>query len=239
MAINQKELMNTFITLACSFNKDFGVQSSKLREIVEGLNKTAMEVKQMQTTTGMVRMAGAVTTGVGLVAAVVAAPFTGGLSLATAAGAAVAGGGVATVVGVNVTKKILENGRALEVESQGREFVKIVEPLKKKLEEINTTCEKMQLEKAKAKAQITLADMAVLSELQEKSKESVRVAATGMQWIDDLLTLMIDIFTVIPTTEKDNKLADGIIQSADQSQKIIDQFDQMKNELRKFLNPHF
>lgn len=73
-----------------------------------------------------------------------------------------------------------------------------------------------------------------MSELRESSKECLIVAVTVMEVIGDLLLLFLTLFRVTATPEEDEKLRHSIIQSADRCQKVVDEFDTMKKELKDF-----
>ncbi|XP_039634611.1 uncharacterized protein LOC120544724 [Perca fluviatilis] len=271
------ELMNTLKNHAASFIREFGSREQKMREIVREFREISDGVRKMQEITDRVRTVGAVTGGVGIGLSVLAALFTGGVSLAvvllvaaaggavTGAGgiglsflaamftggvslavvplAAVAGGAAAAgkgvVFAVNVTKRMKETGSAKKVEELGKEFMEIVEPLKKDLEEIKRTCEKLEERSAGDQAGITLRDMEGLqriltrvSELAERSEEVVFVTATLMGIIRCLILLLVTIFRVTATPEEDKKLRNSIIQSAVRCQEVVVKFDQMKKELK-------
>ncbi len=234
---NLSELMNKLIKHGASFIKVFDNSEPKMRQIVGEFQVIAKEVKEMQERTDTVRRGGAVIGGVALIG-IIAGPFTGGASL-LAAGAAATGG--VAVVGANVTKVMKENGSATKVEKLGKEFLEIVETLKNDLEEIKTTCEKLEQQSAEVQAKNTLTDVDEfqrtirrVSELRERSKKSLVVAVTVMEVIGNLLLLFLGILRVTATPEEDKKLRDSIIQSADQCQKVVVEFDKMKTELKDF-----
>ena len=143
--------MNDLIKYAASFITGFDLTESKMREIVREFEKISDEVRKMQEKTDAVRTGGGVIFALGLLAA----PFAGGASLAAAAAAA----GGAVVVGANVTKKLVENKSLEKVEELGKQFMEKVEPLKKILKEIKTTCEKLEQKKTEAQAGNTLMEV--------------------------------------------------------------------------------
>ncbi|XP_038590339.1 uncharacterized protein LOC119914866 [Micropterus salmoides] len=234
------ELMNKLIKYATSFIRRFDYSEDRMRQVVGEFKKIAAEVRKMQEKTDKARTIGVVAGGIGLGVLVLAAPFTGGLSL-LGAGAAGAAAGGATVVGANIVKTMTENGSAKEVEKQGKKFLEIVEPLKNELEEIKRTCERLEEESAAFQAENTLSDMEEfqrilrrVAELKQESQGAVDVAVLVMGLINDLLVLLVNVFRLTPTPEEDRKLTASILQSADQCQKVSDQFLQVKNELSSF-----
>ncbi|XP_049459820.1 uncharacterized protein LOC125905698 isoform X2 [Epinephelus fuscoguttatus] len=173
--------------------------------------------------------------GVGLGLMILAAPFTGGASLLAAGGLAAAGG---AVVGANVTKIREEKESVRKVEELGKEFMKIVESLKNDLEEIKTTCEELEKRSAEGQAKRSLSDMEAfqrivgrVSELRRRTGEVLDVTVTVMEIIHNLFMFIVSVFRVTATPEEDQKLRDSIVQSADQCEKVINAFDQMKKEL--------
>lgn len=240
------ELMNKLTEHAASFITLFDNDEPKMRDIVRRFQKIAAEVRKNQETTDGARTAGTVGGGVGVgvgLLALLAAPLTGGASLAVAAVATGAGavGGAATVVGANISKIMTEKGSAEKVEKLGKEFMRIVEPLKNELQEIKTTCEKLEQRSTEALTDDTLSDMEEfhmilrrVSKLKEKSKDMLVTVLEGMGIIGNLVTLLVRVIRVTATPEEDQKLRDSILQSADQCQKVVYEFDKMKNELRNF-----
>eukprot|EP00064_Thunnus_orientalis_P023681 superscaffoldBa00009210_g23935 len=209
-----------------------------MRHIVRRFQEIAAEVRKNQETTDGVRTRGAVVGGVGLLA-LLAAPFTVVVSLVVAAGTAAVGGSF--VVGANISKMMKENGSAKKVEELGKEFMEIVEPLKNELQEIKTTCEKLEQRSTEAQADNTLSNVEEfqtilrrVSELKKKSEGILVVVLEGMGTIGKMVTLLLRVFRVTATPEEDKKLRDSILQSADQSHTVVDEFDKMKNELGNF-----
>ncbi|XP_039635480.1 uncharacterized protein LOC120545305 [Perca fluviatilis] len=254
---NLSELMNTFITHTTSFIRKFASSEHRMKEIAGEFREISEEVRKMQKRTDKVRTAGAVAGGVGVGAVigigllVLAAPFTGGASLAAvaplavAAGAAAVGGavagGAAVVVGVNVTKTMKENRSVNKVEELGKDFMEIIEPLKYNLEKIKKTCEKLEQRSAELQAEKTLTDMEdfqrslrQVSEVAGRSEEVLSSAAILMSVIGGLLLLIVKVFRLNATHEEDNMLGNSIIQSADHCQKVVKDFDEMKKELKDF-----
>lgn len=245
MAQSSLYLLNELRTNAFLFIQHFDRNESQMRMIVREFQSISNEVKEMQEETDAARKKGAVTAGIGtgaILGGLVLAPFTGGLSLAVAGvGAATAVGGGATVVGSNITKMWSESKHAEQVERWGKEFMRKVEPMKKNLEDIKMTCEDLETKSAEAQAENTVTDVEELqrtlrrvSRLKEMSSGLLFEANTLLAFVDGLIKLIKQIFRVTATPEEDQKLRDAIINSADQSQKIIEGFDKMRTELRKF-----
>lgn len=234
------ELMNKLIEHAASFTLQFDSSEPRMREIVEAFQKISEKVKGMQQTTDKVRTIG-VATGVAAIVAIgtsiLAVPFTGGTSLAV--GAALSGG--FTVVGANVTKMWLESGNAQEAENLGKEFMAMIEPVKETLEEIKMTCEELEKKSAEAQAENALTDMEEfqrilrrVSELKTKSRGALNSSSLVLNVMNQLLVLIVAIIRFTATPEQDLKLREAIIQSADQCQKVVNEFDEMKKELTEF-----
>lgn len=245
MAQSSLYLLNKLRKNAFLFIQHFDRNESQMRNIVREFQSISNEVKEMQKITNTTRKVGAITGGIGtgaILGVLVLAPFTGGLSLAVAAvGAATAVGGGATVVGSNITKIWSESRRAEQVEMWGEEFMKKVEPMKKNLEDIKMTCEDLEKKSAEAQAENTVTDVEELqrtlrrvSRLKEMSSGLLFETNILLAFVDGLVKLIKQIFRVTATPEEDQKLRDAIINSADQSQKIIEGFDKMTTELRKF-----
>lgn len=67
-----------------------------------------------------------------------------------------------------------------------------------------------------------------------KSKQVLDVALTVTQAVGDMLKLFVLVFSVSATPEQDRKFRESIMQSADQSQRVIDTFNKMMEELKDF-----
>ncbi|XP_030601556.1 uncharacterized protein LOC115791576 [Archocentrus centrarchus] len=234
---NLSELMNKLIEVAASFIQQFDNSEPRMREIVEKFQKISEQVKGMQLNTDQVRQIGAFIAAAATGVLVFAVPFTGGMSLAAGAAA----GGVVAVFGANGTKMWSESGSAKEVEELGTEFMAMVEPVKKNLEEIKMTCEELERKSAEALAKNTLTDMEEfqrilrrVSELKQKSKGVLSSFLSVLNVIDKLLVIILSIIKVTASPEQDEKLRDAIIQSADQCQKVVNEFEEMKKELIDF-----
>lgn len=246
---NLSELMDKLTEEAALFIQQFSTSEPRMREIVEEFLRISNKIKDMQWKMDTVRNVGAVTGGAAVAAAVVigasivAAPFTGGMSLpfgAAAIGQVFAASGVA-VVAANIRKMMSESGSAKKVEELGKEFMAIVEPMKKNLEEIKMTCEKLEEKSAEAQAENSLTDVEELqrclrqvSELKEKSAGVLTESVSVLYAINQLLILIVSIFRVTATPENDKRLEEAIIQSADQSQKVVNELYEMRNELGDF-----
>lgn len=240
------ELKRKLAEEGTSFIQQFSSSEPRMTEIVEDFLKISNDIKEMQRTTDGVRYYGATGRLAGLVlVSLVAAPFSAGFSLA-AAGAAAAGAtafgatvGVA-VAAAKIKKMMSESGGAKKVEKLGNKFLAIVEPMKKNLEEIKTACEKMQDKSAETQADNSLTNkfqrfLRQVSELKEKSAGLLTEFASMQYVFKNLLIPIVRIIRVTATYENDKKLEEAIIQSADQSQKVVKKFNEMRNELVEFI----
>ncbi|XP_047425438.1 uncharacterized protein LOC124996453 [Mugil cephalus] len=149
----------------------------------------------------------------------------------------IVGGGLAVVYS-NITKQRLEKQRLKEVEDLGEELKKIIEPMKEILQEIKTTCEQLEQKSTEAQTEITLRDveesrwiLGRVNVLEKKSGGALDVVVMMMKRMKDLL---VAVFRLTSTPEEDQKLRDAIIQSADQSLKVLSDFERMKEALREF-----
>ncbi|XP_039635496.1 uncharacterized protein LOC120545314 [Perca fluviatilis] len=256
------ELMDKLKKHASSFIEKFGRSEQRLREIVAEFREITYEVRKMQERTDKVRRVGTGALGVSAIgmpigllaggagvagaeaaggagvasaflatlwpsAAAAAAAAAGASVIATAGtiGAVIATGSAIFVAGANVTKKRSESGSINKVKQLRKEFMEIVEPLKNDLEEIKKTCEELEQRSAERQAGITLTDML---------KFQCSVSEQGSS--DGVLSTMWKVFTPTASPEEDRKLPDSIIQSADLSQKVIDDLKKMKEELKDFRN---
>ena len=99
---------------------------------------------------------------------------------------------------------------------------------------------KLEQKKTEAQAGNTLTDMKefqlILRRVSEvgKSKQVLDVALTVTQAVGDMLKLFVLVFSVSATPEQDRKFRESIMQSADQSQRVIDTFNKMMEELKDF-----
>ena len=237
---NLSKIMEDLNRHAASFIIGFDRRESEMRKSVEQFAEICKEVSNMQLNTDKVRTGGAVT---GLLGATVfglgfvAAPLTGGASLAATAAAV----GTVVLVGANVSKTMRESESVKKVEELGNQFMETVEPLKKILEDIQTTCEKLEQKKTEAQAGDSLLKveefkitLSRVSELGKRTGKVLDVAVTVIERINNLLKLFWAVFSVSATPEQDRKLRESIMQSADQCQKVMDNFDMMKGELKDF-----
>lgn len=233
------ELKRKLAEEGTSFIQQFSSSEPRMTEIVEEFLKISNDIKEMHRTTDGVRYYGATGRLAGLVlVSLVAAPFSAGLSLA-AAGAAAAVGATA-VAAAKIKKMMSESGGAKKVEKLGNKFLAIVEPMKKNLEEIKTACEKMQDKSAETQADNSLTNkfqrfLRQVSELKEKSAGLLTEFASMQYVFKNLLIPIVRIIRVTATYENDKKLEEAIIQSADQSQKVVKKFNEMRNELVEFI----
>ncbi|XP_028457036.1 uncharacterized protein LOC114570737 [Perca flavescens] len=158
---DRSELMNKLKEHSASFIREFASSEYRMTQIVGEFREITDKDRKRQERTDKYRIAGYIAAGVGLGIGLLflAAPLTGGASLAVAAAvlAVVAGGAV--LYGVNETKTRKEIESAKKVEELGKDFMEIVERLKKDLKEIKRTCEKLEQRSAELQAGNTLTDM--------------------------------------------------------------------------------
>ncbi|XP_038590340.1 uncharacterized protein LOC119914867 [Micropterus salmoides] len=229
------ELMNKLIQHATSFIRGFDISKQRRTEIVGEFQNITAEVRKMQKITQYKIFTGIIF----VISMILKLSLVGGGRGAVAAVAAVGAISVAIAVSAANKKKTTENKSAEKVLNLGGEFLEIVEPLKNELEEIKRTCERLEEESAAFQAENTLSHMEEfqrilrqVAQLNQESQEAVDVAVLVMGVMGKLVMLIRNVFTIF--AEENRKLTASILQSADQCQKVSDQFDQMKNELSAF-----
>ncbi|XP_039635491.1 uncharacterized protein LOC120545310 [Perca fluviatilis] len=93
------------------------------------------------------------------------------------------------VVDANARQSIHENRSIKKVEELGKEFMEMVDPLKKDLEEIKRMCEKLEQRSAELQAGITLRDMEELQRslrrVSEDRREIIHLADLCSRVVDD------------------------------------------------------
>ncbi|KAG8010403.1 hypothetical protein GBF38_009398 [Nibea albiflora] len=213
-------LMNTLINYANSFIRKFDNKEKDMRRIVGQLQEISAEVRALQN-----RGPSDFTRGARQTFGFFAAPLE------------FAEKGVQ-----RVTNAFRESGKAYQVEKLGKEFTEIVVPLKNDLEQIQKTCEKLEQKSSEVRAKCTLEEMEEfekilrqVSELGEKSEGVLGVVVTVLGFIGDLLMLVVNVIAATVSTEVEEGLRDSIIQSADQCQKVVREFETMKKELEEFI----
>ncbi|XP_039635380.1 uncharacterized protein LOC120545258 [Perca fluviatilis] len=221
---DHSELMNKPKELAASFIREFDNREPKMRQIVGEFREISDEVRKMQERTDKVRKAGAGALGVTALGMLlgVAAGRAESAALTVAAGAT---GSAILVAGANVTKGISESESVNKVAELGKVFMEIVERLKKHLEEIKRMCAELEETSAELQAEISLKDMEVFQLTLR------RVSILGRS---DGVMSMWNVVTPTATPEKDRKLTDSIIKSADCCQEVVDDLKKMKEELKDF-----
>ncbi|KAA8577395.1 hypothetical protein FQN60_017496, partial [Etheostoma spectabile] len=159
----------------------------------------------------------AVVAGTAAAVAIAAAAGAAGAAVVAAVGtigAVIAAGSAILVAGANVRKGISESGSVNTVKGLLKDFMMIVEPLKKDLEEIKRTCEKLeQRSAAKLQAEKTLTDMLGFQIL---TVVSILGSSEGV------LSAMRKVFRLTATPEEDRELPDSISQSADRCQEVVE-----------------
>ncbi|KAG5271019.1 hypothetical protein AALO_G00174960 [Alosa alosa] len=219
-----------------SFLQEFDNNESRVREIVGELKATSIEVKDIWDKRTKQCNTGAIVSGIGFLAA----PFTAGLSLL----ALTAGG--ATLAYAKIQKDSEESGGAKKVETLGKELLEIVEPLRKKAEEIKTTCETLEEKSGSDESALGETDefQKILRRVPEVKKMSVGVidvVVALMQKFSKMLKPLprpdrddIKFKTKIEFEKENTTTLDNILQVAELSQKVVDEFDKMKKELGEF-----
>ncbi|XP_028273806.1 uncharacterized protein LOC114443718 [Parambassis ranga] len=215
------ELKSKLRQLGSSFINEFDIKESEMRRIVDEIKETEEDLKVEQKKLDKIKRKGAALTGLGavsgvaaIVGGVIAAPFTGGLSLALAAGAvcnaAVAGTaigkGAETLIDAKNEKLAKEQHCVNMTELRGEIFQLCVKRLKKILEEIQTTCQRLEQRSTERKAKNTLRDM-------EKFEEILRRVSALKEGSEGAV------------------IRETIRESAYQSQRVVYQLDWMKKEL--------
>uniref|UniRef100_UPI0037E8FF49 protein NLRC3-like n=1 Tax=Semicossyphus pulcher TaxID=241346 RepID=UPI0037E8FF49 len=101
--------------------------------------------------------------------------------------------------------------------------MKLVEPLKETLEDIQTTCEKLEEESSEGQAERALEGMEKfqrtlrrVAELRAETEQVLDVAVDLKQMIGDLPRLIVSFFRVTAAPEEDQKLTDAIIKTQKQ-----------------------
>ncbi|XP_022075286.1 uncharacterized protein LOC110969514 [Acanthochromis polyacanthus] len=180
----------------------------------------------------------------------VAAGVGGGVVAVLGAGLAALGGGVVVgavaaadgavrgVVGGVVVGSIITtmwSESAKKVEKLGKEFIGIAEALKRTLEEIQETCEKLEIEAAEAQYGNTRTTEEFEMILRQVSGLKEVVSESLPKVTSNLLTFTVSVLKLTETPEEDRKIRYAIIQSADHSQNVTNEFKKTQTHL-KMLN---
>lgn len=176
-----------------------------------------------------VRLGGAVTAGmsVGLtVLGLVAAPLTGGTSLAVAgAAAALTAGSVAATA--EVVKSLKKKGGAKDLEALGREFMRVVGPLNEELKEIKTMSRQLQMDLAEK----YLADRRKkITDSLQKMADTSGAIDEAVKFINGLIQLVLKLLQQISSDKEDVELTNKIVKCW----KTIRHLSNMKEELQGF-----
>lgn len=178
--------------------------------------------------------------GVGLgVAAlgVLAAPFTGGASLVVSAGALAGSVGGVAALGLFtcIVKALIESGGARDLEKLGKEFMELARPLNDHLREIKTLSNRLQ------QNAIECVFMGKLNEIQrlftrvtDVSEQVYVQMQRMMEFMGDLVRLVLIILKKISSPEQDKELTEKIVKSGTECWKTIREFQRMKEELQSF-----
>ncbi|TMS01131.1 hypothetical protein E3U43_004192 [Larimichthys crocea] len=214
------ELMDTLIKYAHSFIREFDNKEPDMRRIVRELQKISDEVRTQQN-----RGTSDFTRGARQTFGFFAVPLE------------------FVEKGVqHVTNAVIESGKAHQVEKLGKQFMKIVEPLKNDLEQIQTTCEKLEQKSSEVRAKYSLKEMEEfegilrrVSKLGKTSEGVLGVVVTVLGWIGDLLMLVVNVIAATVSVEAQEELRASIIESAERCQKVVHEFETMKEELTEFI----
>ncbi|TKS85125.1 hypothetical protein D9C73_018106 [Collichthys lucidus] len=215
------ELMNTLINYAHSFIRKFDYKEPAMRRIVRELQTISDEVREEVQNRGPSDF----TRGVRQTFGFLAAPLE------------------LVEKGVqHVTNAVIESGAAHQVETLGKEFMEIVEPMKIDLKQIQTTCEKLEQESSKVKATYTLEEMEEfegilrrVSALGKQSEGVLGVLVTVLGWLGDLVMLVVNVVKATVSREAEEKLRASIMESAERCQKVVRELETMKKELTEFI----
>lgn len=216
-----------------AFISHFDRQEPRLIEIAQTFERITAEVQKLVQEAKAVRLGGAVTAGVGVgltVLGLAAAPLTGGTSLAVAGAAtALTAGGVAATA--EVVKTLKEKGGAKELETLGREFMRVVGPLNEELKEIKAMSRQLQMDVAQR----------YLAEKRRKITDSLQKMADAsgdideaVKFIDVLIQLVLKLLQQLSTDKEDVELTNKIVESSDQCWKTIQHLRHMKEGVRGF-----
>lgn len=213
-----------------AFIRHFDRQEPRLIQIAQTFERITAEVQKLAQEAKAVKLGGAVTTGVGIVLGLVAAPLTGGGSLAVAGAAtAAAGGGV--LIAAEVVKSLKEKGGAKELETLGKEFMRVVGPLNEEFKEIKAMSRKLQMDLAKQ----CLADRRKnIADSLQKMADTSGTIDEAVKFIDVLIHLVLKLLQQLSTDKDDVELTNKIVESSDQCWRTIQHLRRMKEELQGF-----
>lgn len=214
-----------------AFIRHFDRQEPRLIEIAESFDHITAEVQKLVQEAKAVRLGGAVTAGVGVgltVLGLAAAPLTGGTSLAVAGAAtALTAGGVA--VAAEVVGSLKEKGGAKELETLGKEFMRVVGPLNEELKEIKDMSRQLQMDFAK---KYLAHKRKKLSDSLQKLADTSGSIDEAVNFINVLIQLVLKLLQQLSTDKEDVELTNKIVESGDQCWKTIRHLRKMKDELQ-------
>nr|XP_020492630.1 uncharacterized protein LOC109986352 [Labrus bergylta] len=194
-------------------------REQRMRQIVVELKGISDGVRKMQERTDKARAVGALIgrSGFGLLILSALLIRDSSFLVAIALAVVTAGSGAAAVFVSNVTKTFKENTSLRKVEELGRELVKISESQKSNMEE---TTSRTELDAFHTR----------LSRVSEGRAVSVFEALTIRRAIQTLLMLMMNICKVTATPEEDQTFRESIAWSAEQSQRVIEEFIRIRQQ---------
>lgn len=234
------ELMDTLVEQAQSFITAFDQSEPSLTHTAGEIQKITDHLDEMQKTAGMFTRGGGVSAGLGLLICVVglsAAPFSSVVNVnAVIVGGIVATFGRAVGVSANVIKTVKENNYGKKVVELGEGFMQVVEPLRGEVENIKATCEQLEEKSRGIQAECVLADLQelekILSELRTRSRKLSSVVLAVMQEINTTLRIITNFFRLTGRPEEDKRLSDVILSSGRCCQRVINELEAMKNDLK-------
>ena len=112
----------------------------------------------------------------------------------------------------------------------------LVQPLMNNLEDIKTTCAKLEEKSTEIHAECVLGDLVefekILSDLRPRSRNLSSIVLAVMQEVNKPLRIITNFFRVPGRLEEDKRLADIVLNSALCCQKNIQDLDVMKKDLK-------
>lgn len=216
-----------------AFIRHFDRQEPRLIQVAQTFEGITAEVQKVAREAKAVRLGGAVTAGVGAgltILGLAAAPFTGGTSLAVAGAAtAITAGGVA--VTAEVVKSLKEKGGAKELETLGKEFMRVVGPLNEEFKEIKDMSRQLQTDVAKR----YLADkQGKIQKSLQKMADTSGAIDEAVEFVNLLIQLVLKLLQQVSNHKEDAELTSKIVESSEQCWKAIHQLRRMKEEMQGF-----
>lgn len=217
-----------------------------MRQMVVEFEKVADRVRKLQERTK--HRLEPITGGIGLLLCVVAllsAQLAEGASLALLAlvtGAAVFGGAAGFRLATGLYRSFTERESEGQVKELGEELMESVEPLRKDVEEMKRMFQKVELS-AVAQAEHTLKEVEEFQRTHRRVCEqglrrTGEVSGAVLELIHDVITGTVSLFRLTASKDQERQVLDSIIQSADQSQRLVEGFHRMKEKLKTLQIDH-